>query len=181
MAKKPLSRKKNSHPYKNLPLDIAIGITGILLIGFIYSLSQNTVHSGVPIKVTFPEIDTPKMLAKELYSVDPIKNIRVEILNGCGIKGIAAKTSDFLRSKHRIDVVRSENADKFDYSKTIIIGRNEELDKILSVSKAFDISINNTNHIRHVPDETLGVDVTIILGKDINSFPHISEYASQSK
>ena len=181
MTKKPLRRKKNSHPYKNLPLDIAIGITGILLIGFIYSLSQNTVHTGVPIKVTFPEIDTPKMLAKELYSVDPIKNIRVEILNGCGIKGIAAKTSDFLRSKHRIDVVRSENADKFDYSKTIIIGRNEELDKILSVSKAFDISINNTNHIRHVPDETLGVDVTIILGKDINSFPHISEYVSQSK
>ena len=181
MTKKPLRRKKNSHPYKNLPLDIAIGITGILLIGFIYSLSQNTVHTGVPIKVTFPEIDTPKMLAKELYSVDPIKNIRVEILNGCGIKGIAAKTSDFLRSKHRIDVVRSENADKFDYSKTIIIGRNEELDKILSISKAFDISINNTNHIRHVPDETLGVDVTIILGKDINSFPHISEYVSQSK
>ena len=181
MTKKPLRRKKNSHPYKNLPLDIAIGITGILLIGFIYSLSQNTVHTGVPIKVTFPEIDTPKMLAKELYSVDPIKNIRVEILNGCGIKGIAAKTSDFLRSKHRIDVVRSENADKFDYSKTIIIGRNEELDKILSISKAFDISINNTNHIRHVPDETLGVDVTIILGKDINSFPHISEYISQSK
>tara|TARA_Y100000992_G_C21152393_1_gene436877 strand:+ start:230 stop:775 length:546 start_codon:yes stop_codon:yes gene_type:complete len=181
LTKKPSRRKKNSHPYKNLPLDIAIGITGILLIGFIYSLSQNTVHTGVPIKVTFPEIDTPKMLAKELYSVDPIKNIRVEILNGCGIKGIAAKTSDFLRSKHRIDVVRSENADKFDYSKTIIIGRNEELDKILSVSKAFDISINNTNHIRHVPDETLGVDVTIILGKDINSFPHISEYVSQSK
>ena len=181
MTKKPLRRKKNSHPYKNLPLDIAIGITGILLIGFIYSLSQNTVHTGVPIKVTFPEIDTPKMLAKELYSVDPIKNIRVEILNGCGIKGIAAKTSDFLRSKHRIDVVRSENADKFDYSKTIIIGRNEELDKILSISKAFDISINNPNHIRHAPDETLGVDVTIILGKDINSFPHISEYVSQSK
>ena len=181
MRKKPLRRKKNSPPYKTLPLDIAIGITGILLIGFIYSLSQNTVHTGVPIKVTFPEIDTPKMLAKELYSVDPIKNIRVEILNGCGIKGITAKTSDFLRSKHRIDVVRSENADKFDYSKTIIIGRNEELDKILSVSKAFDISINNANHIQHVPDETLGVDVTIILGKDINSFPHISEYISQSK
>ena len=52
---------------------------------------------------------------------------------------------------------------------------------ILSVSKAFDISINNTNHIQHIPDETLGVDVTIILGKDINSFPHISEYISQSK
>ncbi len=181
MAKKPFRRKKNSHPYKNLPLDIAIGIAGILLIGFIYSLSQNTIYTGVPIEVTFPEIDTPKMLAKEIYSADPIKDIKVEILNGCGIKGIAAKTSEFLRSEHRIDVVRSDNADKYDYSKTIIIGRNEKLDKILSVSKAFDIPINDKNHIRHFPDETLGVDVTIILGKDINSFPHISEYISQSK
>ena len=179
MAKKTFRRKKNSHPYKNLPLDIAIGIAGILLIGFIYSLSQNTIHTGVPIKVTFPEIDTPKMLAKELYSADPIKNIKVEILNGCGIKGVAAKTSEYLRSEHRIDVIRSDNADKYTYSKTIIIGRNEDLDKILSVSKAFDISINNTDHIRHVPDETLGVDVTIILGKDVNSFPHISQYISK--
>ena len=111
MAKKPFRRKKNSHPHKNLPIDIAIGIVGVLLIGFIYSLSQNTVHTGVPIKVKFPEIDSPKMLAKELYNSDPIKNIKVEILNGCGIKGIAAKTSEFLRSKHRIDVIRSDNAE----------------------------------------------------------------------
>ncbi len=176
-----MRRKKKSHHYKNLPLDIAIGIVGVFLIGFIYSLSQNTVHTGVPIKVKFPEIDSPKMLAKELYSTDPIKNIKVEILNGCGIQGIAAKTSEFLRSKHRIDVVRSDNADRYDYSKTIIIGRNEDLDKILSISNAFGISINNANHIQHIPDETLGVDVTIVLGKDINSIPYISEYISQSK
>ena len=176
-----MPRRKKSHPYKNLPLDIAIGIAGILLIGFIYSLSQNTIHTGVPIKVTFPEIDAPKMLAKELYNADPIKNIKVEILNGCGIKGIAARASEFLRSEHRIDVIRSDNANNYNYSKTIIIGRNEDLEKILSVSKAFDISINNKNRIQHVPDETLGVDVTIILGKDINSFPKIYEYKSQPK
>ena len=181
MGSKPLRRKKRSHPYKNLPLDIAIGVAGILLLGFIYSLSQNTIHTGVPIKVTFPEIDEPKMLAKELYNENPIKDIKVEILNGCGIKGIAAKTSEYLRSKYRIDVVRSDNADKYDYSKTVIIGRNEDLDKILSILKAFDISINNSDHIRHAPDETLGVDVTIILGKDINSFQAISEYISKTK
>ncbi len=181
MGKKPLRRKKNSHPYKNLPLDIAIGLAGILLLGFIYSLSKNTIHTGIPVEVTFPEIDEPKMLAKEIYNEDPVKDIKVEILNGCGIKGIAAKTSDFLRSKHRIDVVRSDNADKFDYSQTLIIGRNEELDKILSVSKAFDISVNNSSQIQHIPDEVLGVDVTIIIGKDINSFPKISEYISTIK
>ena len=181
MGSKPLRRKKHSHPYKNLTLDIAIGVAGVLLLGFIYSLSQNTIHTGVPIEVSFPEIDEPKMLAKELYSKNPIKDIKVEILNGCGIKGIAEKTSEYLRSEYRIDVVKSDNADKFDYSKTVIIGRNEDLDKILSILKAFDISINNSDHIRHVPDETLGVDVTIILGKDINSFQAISEYISKTK
>ena len=70
------------------------------------------------------------------FIIDPIKDIKVEILNGCGIKGIAAKTSEYLRLKYRIDVVRSDNADKYDYSKTVIIGRNEDLDKILSVSKS---------------------------------------------
>ena len=181
MAKRPIRQKKKLHPYQNLPLDIAIGVAGILLLGFIYSLSQNTVHTGIPVEVTFPTLDEPKRLAKELYHENPIKNIKVEVLNGCGIKGIAAKTSEFLRSKHRIDVIRSDNADKYDYSKTIIIGRNEDLDKILSVTKAFDIEINNKSYIRHEPDETLGVDVTIILGKDINSFSNITEYISQSR
>ena len=41
MGNKPLHRKKNSHPYKNLPLDIAIGVAGILLLGFIYSFDYN--------------------------------------------------------------------------------------------------------------------------------------------
>ena len=181
MGSKPLRRKKNSHPYKNLPLDIAIGLAGILVLGFIYSLSQNNIHTGVPIEVSFPEIDEPKMLAKELYSKDPIRDIKVEILNGCGIKGVAGKTSEYLRSKYRIDVIRSDNADRYDYSKTIIIGRNEDLDKILSVSEAFGTSIKNPDHIRHVPDESLGVDVTIILGRDINSFQTISQYISKTK
>ena len=181
MAKRPIRKKKKLHPYQNLPLDIAIGVTGILFLGFIYSLSQNAINTGIPVEVTFPNIDEPKRLAKELYQENPIKDIKVEVLNGCGIKGIAAKTSEFLRSKHRIDVIRSDNADKYDYLKTIIIGRNEDLNKILSVTKAFEMEINNKSYIRHEPDETLGVDVTIILGKDINSFSNISEYISQSR
>ena len=181
MAKRPIRQKKKSHPYQNLPLDIAIGVAGIFLLGFIYSLSQNTVHTGIPVEVTFPNLDEPKRLAKELYNENPIKDIKVEVLNGCGIKGIAAKTSEFLRSKHRIDVIRSDNADKYDYLRTIIIGRNEDLGKILSVTKAFEIEINNKSYVQHEPDETLGVDVTIILGKDIISFPHIAAYVAESK
>ena len=63
----------------------------------------------------------------------------------------------------------------------MIIGRNEDLDKILSVSKAFGISIHNEQLIKHDPDETLGVDITIILGKDIISYDVISSYIENDK
>ena len=167
--------------YQDLPLDIAIIAAGVLLLSFIYSFSKNSVHTGIPVKVTFPEIKEPRKLAKDVYQTNPIKNIKIEVLNGCGIKGIAAKTAEFLRNQHRIDVVKSDNADRYNYPETIIIGRNEDLDKILSVSKAFDISIHNEQLIKHDPDETLGVDVTIILGKDIISYDVISSYIENDK
>ena len=181
MAKKLNRKKKKSLTYHNLPLDIAISAAGVLLLSFIYSFSKNNVHTGIPIKVTFPELNEPRKLAKDVYQTNPMKNIKIEVLNGCGIKGIAAKTAEFLRNQHRIDVVKSDNADRYNYPETIIIGRNEDLDKILSVSKAFDISIHNEQLIKHDPDETLGVDVTIILGKDIISYDVISSYIENDK
>ena len=178
MSKKNFRRQKNNSPYNDLPLDIAIGIVGILLLSFIYSFSKKTTHTGIPVEVTFPDPNEPRMLAKEVYQKNPMQNIKIEVLNGCGIKGIAAKTSEYLRSNHRIDVIRSDNADRYDYPNTLIIGRNENLEKILLVSKSFGVSIDNKNIVRHEPNESLGVDVTVILGKDINSYSNIFDYTT---
>ena len=178
MSKKNFRRQKNNSPYNDLPLDIAIGIVGILLLSFIYSFSKKTTHTGIPVEVTFPDPNEPRMLAKEVYQKNPMRNIKIEVLNGCGIKGIAAKTSEYLRSNHRIDVIRSDNADRYDYPNTLIIGRNENLEKILLVSKSFGVSIDNKNIVRHEPNESLGVDVTVILGKDINSYSNIFDYTT---
>ena len=92
-----------------MTLNAAIGIVGVLLLGFIYSFSRNVTHTGVPIEVTFPKIENQPRLAVEVYEENPIQDIKVEVLNGCGIKGIAARTADFLRS-NQVDVVRSDNA-----------------------------------------------------------------------
>ena len=105
-----------------------------------------------------------------------MKNIKIEVLNGCGIKGIASKTAEFLRNEHRIDVVKFDNADRYNYLETIIIGRNEDLDKVLTVSKAFGIPMQNKELIKHSPDESLGVDITVILGKNIISLDDLSSY-----
>ena len=155
-----------------MTLNAAIGIVGVLLLGFIYSFSRNVTHSGVPIEVTFPKIEV-QSLAVEVYQANPIQNIKVEVLNGCGIKGIAARTADFLRS-HQVDVVRSDNADRYDYPNTVIISRNENVESLKAVSRSFGIAMNDETHILIVPDESLGVDVTVILGKDIYDFPKLS-------
>ena len=110
--KKGLHRKKKSQS-QSMTLNAAIGIVGVLLLGFIYSFSRNVTHTGIPIEVTFPKID-PRPLAVDVYQKNPIQNIKVEVLNGCGLKGIAARTADFLRANH-VDVVRSDNADHHDY------------------------------------------------------------------
>jgi len=173
--KKGLHRKKKSQS-QSMTLNAAIGIVGVLLLGFIYSFSRNVTHTGVPIEVTFPKID-PRPLAVDVYQKNPIQNIKVEVLNGCGLKGIAARTAEFLRENH-IDVVRSDNADHHDYPNTVIISRNENVESLRAVSKSFGVTMDDKTHIMTVPDESLGVDVTVILGKDITNFTAISDFIS---
>ncbi len=98
-------------------------------------------------------------------------------MNGCGLKGIAARTADFLRANH-VDVVRSDNADHHDYPNTVIISRNENVESLKAVSRSFGIAMDDKTHIMTVPDESLGVDVTVILGKDITNFTAISDFIS---
>ena len=173
--KKGLHRKKKSQS-QSMTLNAAIGIVGVLLLGFIYSFSRNVTHTGVPIEVTFPKIDS-RPLAVDVYQKNPIQNIKVEVLNGCGLKGIAARTADFLRVNH-IDVVRSDNADHYDYPNTVIISRNENVESLKAVSRSFGVTLDDKTHIMTDPDESLGVDVTVILGKDITNFTAISDFIS---
>ena len=169
-----MALKKKVQISDNVFLNIAIGITGICLIGFIYSFSQNAASDGVLVNVNFQNSED-LTLAVDIYEKKPIKNITVEVLNGCGINGLAAKATDFLRFK-QIDVLKSDNADRYDYLKTQIISRNENTNSLKAVANCFNLSTGDTNHIQINPDESLGVDVTIILGRDINTFEEITEF-----
>ena len=60
--------------------------------------------------------------------------------------------------------------------KTQIISRNENTNSLKAVANCFNLSTSDTNHILINPDESLGVDVTIILGKDINTFEEITAF-----
>ena len=181
MAKKRARRRPKKQNQQHLTLNTAIGIVGVLLLGFIYSFSQNSSHRGVPIEVKFPKNDEPRKLAAEVHDLNPVHNIKVEVLNGCGIKGIAAKTAKYLLLAHQVDVIKSDNADNHNYPNTLIISRNENIEAVELLRKSFGIAHNDLTAIQNKPDEDLGVDVTIILGKDIHTYTKVFDFISNAK
>ena len=87
--------------------------------------------------------------------------LRVEVLNGSGINGLAKKTAEYLRDKN-LDVIIISNAQYDTISHTVIIDR---LKKNAVYAKYVANRIGCKNIIS-VIDSSLYVDVTVIIGKD---------------
>jgi hypothetical protein len=97
--------------------------------------------------------------------VDPLpKTIQVEVLNGCGVAGMAAKLAEYLR-KQEIDVVKTGNYRSMKVKNTQVIDRvgnpqfAEQIGELLGV---------NRRHIYTETERRLLVDATIIIGLDYN-------------
>ena len=172
----PRKKSRGSKAKKMGLVNSGIAVMSLLLVAFIFSFSDRQTQTGVPIEVKFPSMpDTPELSATALYEANPLLDIQIEILNGCGTPGIAAKFSQFLRDK-RVDVVRSENADHFEYEKTILIQRNENITGLQHVAEALQFDIKNPNQVITSVDPNLDVDLTLIIGKDYNSISQIKSY-----
>ena len=93
--------------------------------------------------------------------------VRIEVLNGCGLGGIAKRTADFLQLKG-YDIRDYKNADRSNYEKTSIIVRsgNKSHGEALASTISFPVEL-----IVMDPDPNLiDVDVTLILGKDRSGY-----------
>ncbi|MGQ9630603.1 MAG: LCP family protein [bacterium] len=93
--------------------------------------------------------------------------IRVEVLNGCGVNGAAAALARRLSAFKNLDVVRVGNADRFDYSETIVqdkVGRVQIADEV-----ARTLGIGEDNVFSDV-DVNYLVDVVVIVGGDYKRF-----------
>ena len=88
--------------------------------------------------------------------------IQVEVLNGCGVSGVAEKLTDHLRSNN-IDVVNLGNYRSFEIENSIIIGRKEKIRNAEIVAAI--VGLNNQSIIQQINPDYL-LDVTFILGKD---------------
>ena len=112
---------------------------------------------------TIPEsviIEEPEEIITPAEIPNPIK---VEVLNGCGVAGIASRTADFLRKKG-FDVRDFKNAERSNYTHTVIYVRGSALAPGEDLAKNIALPLEM---VKLKPDPDLvDIDVTLIIGRD---------------
>lgn len=138
---------------KQLFLNAAIGFLGVLLAILIISLITS---------IIFPKIETTRVQTGAELVTDIIQ---IEVLNGCGIPGIATRFTESIRG-YGFDVVETGNFDNFDVSNSFIISRGGTIGNAKRVANALGIPENQIL-IEASPDFYL--DVTLVIGSDFEN------------
>jgi hypothetical protein len=99
------------------------------------------------------EMDAP------LAAIDG-ERIRVEVLNGAGVSGLARDVTRMLRDLN-FDVVFYGNAAGGAQDSSVVLDRTGNADHARRVADALDIAA-----VRSEPDSTLYLEATVILGAD---------------
>ena len=142
------SDKRSGHRSTNLIFNISNLILVILILFLGYSL-LNKLN-------VFGDNSEIKNVLKHK------KNMQIEVLNGCGVDGVADMFTDSLRKKN-IDVVNTGNYRSYNIDNSIVIDRTgiiinaEYLAEIIGIDNKQVIQQKNKNYF---------LDVTLIIGKD---------------
>lgn len=154
MTKRSKSKKRNSAARKkkglrDRGLELGILFLFLVLVLFFYSIVYQRWLR--PVEEQPPPVEQ--------------KVIRVEVLNGCGVAGLAGEVTDFLRLKG-FDVVNVGNAETFDFPETLVVDRVGDMPGAWQVARAVGI-----DNVIQQKEEDLLLDVTLILGKDYQQLP----------
>ena len=143
--------KKSAFNIKSVTLLQRLFIILLFLINLF--LIYNIITGLLPLNSEIQNISQPYSLKEK---------IQVEVLNGCGVSGMADKLTEYLREKS-FDVVNIGNYRSFEVEHSIIIDRTGKLFNAQIISDS--IGLKSSNIIQQINREYL-LDVTIILGKD---------------
>ena len=116
----------------------------------------------------------PNLLRGISFTISSVPSLRMSVSTSPGAIAFTLTLSG--PKSEAISLVRADNADNHNYQNTLLILRNENLDAIELVGKSFGIAKGNKTAIQTQPDESLGLDLTIIIGKDIHSYSNISDF-----
>jgi len=111
---------------------------------------------------------TPEAQATQVSQIEKLEaeGARVAVYNGTGITGLAGKIAPFL-TKQGIDVVRTDNADHFDYERTVITVYGEKPFTVEWLTHWLASMGASEPDILSQPGSDK-IDVAIVIGKDLD-------------
>jgi hypothetical protein len=127
---------------------------------------QNENEIAAAEEKTDKTINEQKPEEDKTSTIKPVeRKIQVEVLNGCGVAGIASDVTKYLR-ENNIDVVNIGNHTSFDFNKTKIWQRVNKTEPAQNIAGLLGL---DNGSIESKIDSNLQLDVTIILGNDYNT------------
>ncbi len=137
----------------NFTLNAVIGFLSLLLVILLLALGT---------RIIFPRIENQR--AEQ--TTELIGNIiQIEVLNGCGVSGLANQFTAVLR-KNGFDVVETGNFENFDLEETVVIARTFDKENAQRVAEALGIEQQN---IIIEASEDFYLDATVVIGSDYQS------------
>ena len=153
-------------------LNTIIIILSFIIITFGWSISKTFTDKNSTIRKESSKVEsTTKIKLFENYDNQTLK---VGILNGCGVSGIGNQFSEILSSKYGLVIVRTENANNFNYEMTKVVIINESNPNIENILTILGMTINDQNvefNSSYNPQE----DIQIIIGKDYSDFLNLNQ------
>ncbi len=144
-------KEKNNEPgIANLIMNITIFVLSAIVIYLTFIFLTNVIGKTE----TTQNNNTPRYKPTEI--------IQAEVLNGCGVSGVADTFKDYLRAK-KIDVISTANYSTFDVRETFIIDRIGNKNKALYVAEL--LGIKEKNVITRINKDYF-LDMSIVIGKD---------------
>jgi hypothetical protein len=145
-----MARAKKREPLWPLGLMLAVVAVGVG-VGALFPGTFGSGESGVVAD-----------LENEEAIPEPGHRVRVEVLNGGGVRGMAGRATEVLRDGG-FDVVFFGTAENFAGGGSVVLVRTADRDAAEKIATALGIE-----QVRVEPDETLLVDVTVLLGSEWN-------------
>ena len=167
------TEKKYVTPTKKRKKIIFIGwlISSFLVIIFIIlviiMINQHNYMNDSQLHEIVPESTLPlEASTEEIISAELVDVIRVQILNGCYVSGLAARTADYLRTKG-FDVRDCGNAPEL-HPNTMIYVRYTDKRMGEKLAETIDLPLEM---VKIQPDSSFtDIDVTLFLGKDYKKY-----------
>lgn len=137
----------------SLLLNAAIGFLSVLLLILFVALAA---------RLIYPRVESERV-SQDTVLISNV--IQLEVLNGCGVPGLATRFTSSLR-RYGFDVVETGNFDNFDMTETLIISRNGNMQNARRVASALGIP---EERILREESSDFYLDATIVIGSDFQT------------